>query len=645
MHANRNKGAIKKVEKGMMKANRIRNTFAVLAVVLTTFMITTVFSLGINYMQNMELSGVRTAGSNADVTLNAPTGEQEQQIRALDYVKTIGTRYMIGSAVRTNSEGRESSIAIQYYDETEWEQHFKEAISNINGSYPTQENEIMLSEDALEQLGITKPTLQMEIPLSYYDKDGEQQKTFSLSGWFRSYTGAGMAFVSESYCANAGYTLQENGTLSLTLNDMPGDFYQIQKDVSLNDNQYFNGSVSMSSSNGSVIAMVILLVLFIVGSGYLLIYNVLYISISKDTRFYGLMKTIGTTQAQIKTLVKKQTLKFACIGIPVGIVLAAAVSIGAVFFMENTSALMLFVICAFGILCGLLFLLDFLHNRYHDDLLEQITLLIEALVEQQERIVFPENEDTLTARLQHQLLKLRNILTAQNQMLAQEKEQIKTLISDISHQIKTPVAAANTFAQLLDDKELSDEERGEYIATLQTSLEKLTFLTNSLIKMSRLESGMISLKPEKNSLNDIILQAVKTVYAKAKEKNITITFDCEQNFEAVLDFNWTAEAITNVLDNAVKYTPNGGIVGLEITEYPSYLRLDISDNGIGIPEEEQAKIFGRFYRGKYSAGIDGVGIGLYLTRDIIQKQHGYIKVRSDKNGSSFSVFVRKNAAD
>ena len=184
----------------------------------------------------------------------------------------------------------------------------------------------MLSEDALEQLGITNPTLQMEIPLSYFDKGGEQQKTFLLSGWFRSYTGTGMAFVSESYCANAGYTLQENGTLSLTLNDMPGDFYQIQEDVSLNDNQYFNGSVSMSSSNGSMIAMVILLVLFIVGSGYLLIYNVLYISISKDTRFYGLMKTIGTTQKQIKSLVKKQAFKFACIGIPVGIILAAAVS-------------------------------------------------------------------------------------------------------------------------------------------------------------------------------------------------------------------------------------------------------------------------------------------------------------------------------
>ena len=294
------------------------------------------------------------------------------------------------------------------------------------------------------------------------------------------------------------------------------------------------------------------------------------------------------------------------------------------------------------ILFALLLLLDFLHNRYNDDLLEQITLLIEALVEQQERQIFSEAEDTLTARLQHQLLKLRNILTAQNQMLAQEKEQIKTLISDISHQIKTPIAAANTFAELLSDGELSAEERTEYITTLQMSLGKLTFLTNSLIKMSRLESDIISLKPEKNSLNEIVLQAVKTVYAKAKEKGILITFECDQTFEAVLDFNWTAEAISNVIDNAVKYTPQGGFVRLQITEYPSFLRLDISDSGVGIPEEEQAKIFGRFYRGKQSVGTDGVGIGLYLTREIINKQNGYMKVSSDENGSTFSMFLKKN---
>ena len=320
----------------------------------------------------------------------------------------------------------------------------------------------------------------------------------------------------------------------------------------------------------------------------------------------------------------------------------SVLSVLMVFFARSSPVTMLWGFFGVLILFALLLLLDFLHNRYNDDLLEQITLLIEALVEQQERQIFSEAEDTLTARLQHQLLKLRNILTAQNQMLAQEKEQIKTLISDISHQIKTPVAAANTFAELLGDGELSAEERIEYIATLQMSLGKLTFLTNSLIKMSRLESGIISLKPEKNSLNEIVLQAVKTVYAKAKEKGILITFECDQTFEAVLDFNWTAEAISNVIDNAVKYTPQGGFVRLQITEYPSFLRLDISDSGVGIPEEEQAKIFGRFYRGKQSVGTDGVGIGLYLTREIINKQNGYMKVSSDENGSTFSMFLKKN---
>ncbi len=320
----------------------------------------------------------------------------------------------------------------------------------------------------------------------------------------------------------------------------------------------------------------------------------------------------------------------------------SVLSVLMVFFARSSPVTMLWGFSGVLILFALLLLLDFLHNRYNDDLLEQITLLIEALVEQQERQIFSEAEDTLTARLQHQLLKLRNILTAQNQMLAQEKEQIKTLISDISHQIKTPIAAANTFAELLSDGELSAEERTEYITTLQMSLGKLTFLTNSLIKMSRLESGIISLKPEKNSLNEIVLQAVKTVYAKAMEKGILITFECDQAFEAVLDFNWTAEAISNVIDNAVKYTPQGGFVRLQITEYPSFLRLDISDSGVGIPEEEQAKIFGRFYRGKQSVGTDGVGIGLYLTREIINKQNGYMKVSSDENGSTFSMFLKKN---
>lgn len=176
----------------------------------------------------------------------------------------------------------------------------------------------------------------MEIPLSYVSKDGEQKDTFTLSGWFRSYTGTGMAFLSESYCQEHGYTLQNSGVLSISLDNPKDNFYDIQDDITLNENQTFQGSVSMSSSNGSVYAMIILLVFFIIGSGYLLIYNVLYISISKDTRFYGLIKTLGTTEKQIKTLVKRQAVTFACIGIPIGVILAGALSFGIVpIILEN----------------------------------------------------------------------------------------------------------------------------------------------------------------------------------------------------------------------------------------------------------------------------------------------------------------------
>lgn len=336
MHDNRNKDVIKRVEKGMMKANRTRNIFAIVAVAITTFMITTLFSLGINYKENMDLMEVRTSGTNANVTLAMPTKEQEKEIRDLDYVDTVGTQYMIGSVVGKNEADRDLAIALQYYDNTEWEKHYKEAISNINGSYPKKENEIMLSEDALSQLGIKKPKIDMEIPLSYVSKDGEEKHTFTLSGWFRSYTGTGMAFLSESYCQEHGYTLQNSGVLSISLDNPKDNFYDIQDDITLNENQTFQGSVSMSSSNGSVYAMIILLVFFIIGSGYLLIYNVLYISISRDTRFYGLIKTLGTTEKQIKTLVKRQAVTFACIGIPVGIILAAVLSFGIVpVILEN----------------------------------------------------------------------------------------------------------------------------------------------------------------------------------------------------------------------------------------------------------------------------------------------------------------------
>lgn len=332
MHANRNKSALHRIERGMMKSNRTRNLFAVLSIILTTFMITTVFTLGINYKENMDLMGIRTAGTTADISLFAPSSEQEEAIRSLRYVKNTGIQYPIGQVSETNEEGRSLSIILSYYDETEWEKHYLGAISRVNGSYPEGEDEIMLSEDALSRLNIQNPSIGMEIPLSYSDKNGPQEAAFTLSGWFHSYTGTGMGFLSKSYCEKAGYTLAQDGILSISVKKTPDDYYRMQNDIKLRDDQTLQTSIEMDSKSGSVFAMGILLVFFIIGSGYLLIYNVLYISISRDTRFYGLMKTLGTTQKQILTIVKNQAVRFAFIGIPIGILLATAVSFGIVPF-------------------------------------------------------------------------------------------------------------------------------------------------------------------------------------------------------------------------------------------------------------------------------------------------------------------------
>ncbi len=329
MHANRNKSALRRIGKGMMRANRTRNIFAVLAIILTTFMITTIFTIGVNYVENMNLSTVRTAGTTANAFLNNPTPEQTNKARSLDYVETVGEQIPVGSVSQQNSSGRDLQIALLYADSTEWEEHLLPAFNDLNGGYPDAENEILLSRDALEQLGITSPSIGMQVPLTYADRNGEQHCTFTLSGWFRSYTGAGTAFVSKALCERTGCALQEGGTLSLTLKHTPEDFSLLEKDIPASKDAGQNWITSFSLTGGAagyIAAVVVLLALFIIGSGYLLIYNVLYISVTKDTRFYGLLKTIGTSPSQIKKLVRSQAVHFACIGIPIGILLATAVS-------------------------------------------------------------------------------------------------------------------------------------------------------------------------------------------------------------------------------------------------------------------------------------------------------------------------------
>lgn len=226
----------------------------------------------------------------------------------------------------------------------------------------------------------------------------------------------------------------------------------------------------------------------------------------------------------------------------------------------------------------------------------------------------------------------------QARQIQEEKNRIKALISDISHQTKTPIANILLYAQLLAEQDLSPGAR-DCTDALEDQAEKLRFLIEALVKTSRLEAGIMTIHTETASIAPVLERAVVGVRQKAAEKQLTVTLVPSEE-SARFDPKWTEEAVGNLLDNAVKYTPIGGHITISTQAYELFCRIDVADDGMGIPEEEQAKIFGRFYRSPSVAQQEGVGIGLYLTRQIAAEQGGYVKVDSTVGlGATFSLFL------
>ena len=223
--------------------------------------------------------------------------------------------------------------------------------------------------------------------------------------------------------------------------------------------------------------------------------------------------------------------------------------------------------------------------------------------------------------------------------ISEEKEKIKSLIADISHQTKTPISNLLLYSELLLEEELPESARSN-AESIRHQSEKLRFLIDSLVKLSRMENGIISLSVQRTALQPVLTHIVSQYRAEADAKGLTLRVK-DTDVTALFDSKWTTEALANIVDNAVKYTETGGVT-ISASCYEMFARIDITDTGIGIPEEEQAKIFARFYRSENVREEDGVGIGLYLARRIVSDEGGYIKVSSAPGkGSTFSVFLPK----
>ena len=271
---------------------------------------------------------------------------------------------------------------------------------------------------------------------------------------------------------------------------------------------------------------------------------------------------------------------------------------------------------------------------------DEICDTLDALISGRQPEVERPYEDSVTAKVQGKLLQYYDIMNEGKVQSQRDKQTIQELVSDISHQVKTPIANIQMFTGILQQHQLTEEKRGEFLETMASQINKLDFLMQSLIKMSRLETGTFVLHMEEALLDKTIAQAISTVWAKADKKNIQLWVDCAPSVTVQHDPKWTAEALGNILDNGVKYTPEGGSISVSVRPWQFYTRIDITDTGIGIHEEHYHDVFQRFYRAQETAAEEGVGLGLYLANGIVTRQKGYISVKSNYGeGTTFSVYL------
>ncbi len=256
---------------------------------------------------------------------------------------------------------------------------------------------------------------------------------------------------------------------------------------------------------------------------------------------------------------------------------------------------------------------------------------------------FEENrfDETQLSRLESRWKQYLTMSERSLEQTRQERENMKKLVSDISHQTRTSLSNILLYTELLEDQ-TENEDSKKLARQILSQTKKLEFLIQALVKMSRLETDILEVTPVQQPIRLLVERAVEEMIPRAEEKQIQIVCSLPEDAQAVYDLKWTAEALGNILDNAVKYSPAGSQITVEGREFEIYACITVTDQGIGIQESEKAQIFGRFYRSAQVQQEDGIGIGLYLAREILRRENGYIKVCArEEAGSSFSVYLKR----
>jgi len=270
--------------------------------------------------------------------------------------------------------------------------------------------------------------------------------------------------------------------------------------------------------------------------------------------------------------------------------------------------------------------------------------LIDRLLDRvlsREMIAASDLEEGEYSALVSKIRQIQEVLGKHANSAEQEKEQVKSLVSNMSHQLKTPLANISLYAEILSKEEITPERKTVFSEKMQRQVDKLSWIVESLSKMVKLEQNIDGFEGKAIGIKQTILDAVDTIYEKLEKKEINFTLESFEDRLLYHNRKWTAEVFVNLLENAVKYTDRGGTISICVKSYDLYTEIQIVDNGRGIRQEETTDIFKRFYRSPEVENMEGSGIGLYLSNLILEKEKGYMTVDSEHGkGSCFSVFLQ-----
>ncbi|OUN31166.1 MULTISPECIES: sensor histidine kinase [unclassified Blautia] len=271
--------------------------------------------------------------------------------------------------------------------------------------------------------------------------------------------------------------------------------------------------------------------------------------------------------------------------------------------------------------------------------MEALSEALEKLINGEEPETAGISQDTLPSKVRSQILRLGEIMKAKDQALGKEKEEIRGLIADTAHQLRTPLANMESYLELLETMDWEEKERENYLLALRESQEKIRFLTEGLIKMARLESRIIQIRKEARDLQETLLESILQVKKEAEEKHIEIRLEMTEGEQAPHDRQWLGEAVYNLLDNSVKYSEEYGQILMTVVRNEMFTEIRVCDWGRGIEEGEENLVFGRFYRGKNVSGEKGFGLGLYLAREIVHQHGGFLRLKRQEPGLSVSIYL------